>query len=76
VSFRRCESLADLSRHGFCLRILCPRCGHERFANPGALMLEVGRRGGSIGIASLGKRLRCTRCGTRGAQCRPWHWQR
>ena len=49
----------------YVLVINCPKCGHERRADPVALAQIVGA---SAIIADVMKRMRCTKCQAKGAE--------
>ena len=69
VSYKRVESLSDLSRFGRKLWIRCGACGHDvtwtlRFA-----MRQFGGTGSEDWtFAAIGRRLRCSECKAKRAQ--------
>lgn len=57
------ETLSDLSRRGYWLRIICQACEHTREIDPAILGLEVHKRGKSQKLDDLEYALRCSVCG-------------
>jgi hypothetical protein len=69
VSRKHLDSIADLQRYGFKLRVECA-CGRVRVIEPGDLMVALGRRRNkSRQMSLLVPRLRCFECGGR-----PSYW--
>jgi hypothetical protein len=63
MSTKHIRTAADLVRFGASLRIDCSHCGAARTMAGG----EVVKAGGAEGLAGLRARLRCARCGAKGA---------
>jgi hypothetical protein len=59
-------TLADLAREGRLLWCYCLQCGHEREVDPLSLGLDPAE-----GIPTVGRRLTCSRCGSREIETRP-----
>jgi hypothetical protein len=62
MSYRRLETLLDVARKGYWVRLKCP-CGHEAKHNPMVLFELVTRRGGSTSLAKLHETVKCGTCG-------------
>jgi hypothetical protein len=63
MSTKHIRTAADLVRFGASLRIDCPHCGAARTMAGG----DVVKAAGAEGLAGLRARLRCARCGAKGA---------
>ncbi|MEM6494849.1 MAG: hypothetical protein AAF650_10770 [Pseudomonadota bacterium] len=61
----RLDTLSDLARRGYRVRILCLECEHVAVADPAVLGLEVHRRRKSQRVADLEHDLRCSNCGAK-----------
>lgn len=65
------DSVNDFSRRGYNLRITCDKCGHAIEASAVLMQQELFRRKVSRSIALLEERMKCSRCGHRGAAITP-----
>ena len=65
------DSLTDFARGGYNARILCEGCGHAVEARASALLIELGPRRARWPVERIEERLRCRRCGARGAAVSP-----
>ena len=59
-------TLADLAREGRLLWCYCLKCGHEREVEPLSLGLDPAEA-----VPTVGRRLKCSRCGSREIETRP-----
>lgn len=64
MGYRRFETLIDVARHGYWVRLTCA-CGHEAKHNPMIVFELVTRRGGSTRLDRLHKVMKCGRCGAK-----------
>ena len=65
-STRRPSQVSKLDEFGhYRLHITCGSCGHKRVCDPAQLAVKVGWK---CPFEMLGRRLRCAKCGARGAQ--------
>jgi len=62
----RIETLGDLAAHGYGLNATCERCRHRVDLAVWALIARLGRSFVYVG-KTIDSRLRCSRCGERGA---------
>lgn len=56
----RMNTLSQCARHGAAIKVTCKRCGHERYFDPSALKVWLGRGDPDLGALSF----RCE-CGSR-----------
>ena len=71
VSSKRLDDVGDFRRHGYNLRVVCQSCGRVAVIDPTELVLLCNRNGWSRQMASVEKRLRCSKCGSRDVRCGP-----
>lgn len=64
MGFRRLETLLDISRQGYWLKLECP-CGHTARHDPMIMLERLLRRGGDPRLSHLHKSMRCGKCGGR-----------
>lgn len=62
MGFRRFNTLSDIAKQGYWLRLSCP-CGHERRVDPDRLLERLMRRGADTRLSHLVNNLKCGRCG-------------
>jgi len=67
----RLDTLSDFTRHSYRVRVDCRGCGRVVVIEPIELRLTCQRRGFSARLDEIGQRLRCSKCGKRGAQIGP-----
>ncbi|MCP9222749.1 hypothetical protein MKP08_08325 [Erythrobacter sp. LQ02-29] len=67
----RIDSLGDLHRHGYWIRITCRHCGRVIHANPAALTVAAIHLDVSRSIERLARKLRCSRCGRKRPDLQP-----
>lgn len=61
------DSVNEFARQGYNLRIVCAGCGHVTVASAIEMMQVIAARKLSLRIDALERRLKCSRCGQRGA---------
>lgn len=64
MSYKHVGTAADLVRFGCSLRVECTHCAAANTMS-GA---EVARRGGTGDLEAIRRRLKCSRCGAKGAR--------
>jgi hypothetical protein len=64
VSTKHVRTAADLVRFGSGLRVDCGACGASRTMDG----FEIARNAGTGSLASIARRMRCSRCGEKDAQ--------
>jgi hypothetical protein len=62
VGYRRFETLLDIARKGYWVRLACP-CGHETKFNALVLAEKLVARDSSTRLNRLGESLKCGKCG-------------
>lgn len=62
MSSIRCDSLSDLARHGYRLRVECQACHHRALLDPLVVMLHSHKRGRSLELDKVAHHLRCSEC--------------
>lgn len=67
----RLDSINEFARQGYMLRIACLVCDHQVDAHPINLMTELHKRKLGMSIDALEARMKCQRCGWRGARVTP-----
>lgn len=69
----RLDSLSDFARQRYNLRITCQSdtCGYVVEASSGAMMRELGPTRARFSIGRLEEKMKCSRCGHRGAAIAP-----
>lgn len=63
----RLDSLHDFARRGYNARFTCGACSHSIEANAVLLVGEIGAARAKWPVERLGERMKCSRCGHRGA---------
>ena len=58
------NSLTDLIRNGYWLRLVCP-CGHEAKVDPVTLRTQLHKMGKSSELNRLSESMKCQKCGKR-----------
>lgn len=71
----RLDSIRDCAHAGYNLRITCDNdaCGHVVEASAPVMMAELGARRAKLALERLEERMKCQRCGHRGAAISPCH---
>jgi len=65
MSSKRLDRISDYAREGYRLRVDCRDCGHTAFLDARELTSLCVKRGWHKDMFSVGKRLRCSNCGSR-----------
>lgn len=68
----RLNTLSDLARRGYALRIQCLQCDHRVEVDPTILRIEVHRLRRSQKLEDLEHELRCSCCGARQSHLTPF----
>ena len=71
MSSKRLDAINDYARAGYRLRVDCRGCCRVVVIEPLEIMLTCQRRGWSMQIAFIEKRLRCSQCGGRNVRLGP-----
>ena len=71
MSSIKCDSLSDLARHGYRLRVECQACNHFAKLDPLKVMLHCHSRRRSLDLDKVACHLRCSGCGGRSVTCGP-----
>jgi hypothetical protein len=70
MSRQRLETVSDLARAGYNLRITCVACGHVIDASAIEMMRDLHARRASLSIEVIERRAKCSNCGERRASIR------
>lgn len=62
MGFRRFNTLSDIAKMGYWLRLTC-KCGHTRRADTDKLLERLMRRGADTRLSHLVDNLKCGECG-------------
>jgi hypothetical protein len=77
VSYRRLDTLLDIAKQGYWLKLTC-RCGRQVRVDPMKVLERLLRRGADVRLSHLRDALKCGRCGGKtftAAHCRgPGVW--
>ncbi|WP_188710068.1 hypothetical protein [Novosphingobium marinum] len=71
MSSKRLDTISDYHRHGYRLRVDCRTCGRTVVIEPLEIAMLCQRRKWSRQMASVEKRLRCSKCRSRDVRCGP-----
>jgi hypothetical protein len=64
MGFRRLDSLIDIARKGYWVKLAC-ECGHTAKRSPEELIQIILSHGGGVRLTDLHKSLVCSQCGER-----------
>ncbi|NML95461.1 hypothetical protein [Novosphingobium olei] len=65
MSFKRLETVDDLARYGFSLRVVCEGCDHVAVLDARELADRLHAKRASRRIGNLADRMRCSMCGSK-----------
>ena len=67
----RANTLSDLARHGYQLRVECKACKHRALLEPVKLMLTCQERHWPRDLDALARKMKCSKCQSRDVTCGP-----
>ena len=71
MSSKRLDAINDYARAGYKLRVDCRGCSRVVIMEPLELMMTCQRRGWSMQMGQIERRLRCSECGSRDVRLGP-----